>query len=832
MKPSNPIQITQIDINLQELHCVCKLSQGGVQWSFNTRFSTLPGYSEKPNNSHLPGGYFDQFFPVIRNCSPVDISGNNIIANNNAVLDGGGMAIYGIGSINLLPNATLLFRNNTAGRYGGGMYIEEWIHLHKMISQSFFCSFDGMYNGLYFEANKAVAGGDNIYGGNYFGCEVHVVDVPTRNNTVTGLPHYFPKQSQQLSSRSTKPFSVTSSNPIAVCLCENDTVNCSTLSTTNKQVYSGEPFNVTVALVGFGGGVNSGSFIMSTSNDLELISGANSNFVANRSCKIFVYTPKSSHSTNNQFNVTLNISNSLIPDGFLNISLTILPCPSGLMLDTDTKSCVCDSIITQKVPGIKCNVSWMPHPIQHSQNNWIGYYDPLNCTIAHSGCPFDYCVSSSVTFSLNESDLQCNYNRSGILCGQCKPGLSLMLGSNKCSQCSNDWLALILVFAISGVLLVVLLIALNLTVSAGSINGMLFYVNIVKLNESAFFPRGGIPVISQFIAWLNLDWGIETCLYNGLDSYWKVILQFVFPMYLWFLVIAIIIACRYSFKVFRLCGHNAVPVLATLILMSYTKLLRTVTKSLMINTIECGDTEWNVWNVDGNVLYLSGKHIVLFSISLAFLITGVIYTGLVFCSQWLQRGYSGKCCKSTRDPVVKLKPLIDAYTGPYKDKYRFWTGLGLIVRTLLTVIFIFTSEELSLLNNFFITLTSTVMLTMIGSKVYRNKYNAMIETFSDINLFILASVAAPLSINDIDGKSVSMASTISVTLEMLLLLTVSVMHSLTYTRMKCLFEQRERRRYDRKRQCMNNNQRNYGSFVEGPPSPGLQRREPLIYYDN
>ena len=732
----------------------------------------------------------------ITNCC-VFFNGSTIIANNNA-LDGGGMAVYGFGIILLLPNATLLFRNNTAGRYGGAIYIEE-LNMDTFSSAYLYyplCSFSCRRENeckFKFEANKAVAAGDNIYGGNNFNCGL--LQAPLRSNAVTGLPYYFPKQSQQLSSRSTKPFSVTSSNPIAVCLCEADTVNCSTLSTTNKQVYSGQPFNVTVALVGFGGGVNSGSFIMNTSNDLELIYSANSNFVANRSCKTFVYTPKLSHSTNNQFNVTLNISNSLIPDGFLNISLTILPCPSGLVLDTDTKSCVCDSVITHKVPGIRCNVSWMPHPIQYSQSNWIGYYNPLNCTIAHSGCPFDYCVSSSVTFSLNESDLQCNYNRSGILCGQCKPGLSLMLGSNKCSQCSNDWLALIPVFAISGVLLVVLLIALNLTVSVGSINGLLFYANIVKLNESAFFPRGGIPVISQFIAWLNLDWGIETCLYNGLDSYWKVMLQFVFPMYLWFLVIAIIIACRYSFKVSRLCGHNAVPVLATLILMSYTKLLRTVTKSLMINTIECGDTEWNVWNVDANISYLSSKHIVLVSISLAFLVTGVFYTGLVFCSQWLQR-YSGKCFKSTRDPVVKLKPLIDAYTGPYKDKYRFWTGLGLIVRILLTVIFIFTSEESSLLNNFFITLTSTVMLTMIGSKVYRNKYNAMIETFSHINLFILASVAAPLSINDIDGKSVSMASTISVTLEMFSFLSIFVLHSVTRT--SCLFEQRERR-YGRKR---------------------------------
>ena len=712
------------------------------------------------------------------NCMPVYFSGSNIIANNNAAVDGGGMSIRGIGGVRLLPNATLLVRNNTAGRYGGGIYIEEWSYRWQPIWSLYaLCSFVTGNDNVHFEANKAVAAGDNIYGGN-FGCEYDIA-LLTRSMVVTGLPDGFPKQSDRVSSRSTKPFSVTSSPPIAVCLCENDTVNCSTLSTINKQVYSGEPFNVTVAVVGLGGGVNSGNFIATTSNDLELASSTNSNFIANRSCKTFVYTPKLSHSTNNssthnQFNVTLNISNSFIPDGYINIPLTILPCPPGLMLDIDTKSCVCDSVITQKVPGIRCNVSWMPHPIQHSQSNWIGYYNPLNCTIAHSGCPFDYCVSSSATFSLNESDLQCNYNRSGILCGQCKPGLSLMLGSNKCSQCSNDWLALIPVFAISGVLLVVLLIALNLTVSVGSINGLLFYANIVKLNESVFFPRGGIPVISQFIAWLNLDWGIETCLYNGLDSYWKVMLQFVFPMYLWFLVIAIIVACRYSFKVSRLCGHNTVPVLATLILMSYTKLLRTVTKSLMINTIECGDTEWNVWNVDGNVLYLGGKHIVLFSISLMFLITGLIYTGLVFCSQWLQR-YSGKCCKSTRDPVVKLKPLIDAYTGPYKDKYRFWTGLGLIVRILLTVIFTFTSEESSVLNNFFVALT--IMLTIIGSRVYRNKYNAIIETFSYINLFLLALVATPLSINKIDGKSVSVASTISMALEMLLLLIVIVVHS-------------------------------------------------------
>ena len=79
-------------------------------------------------------------------------------------------------------------------------------------------------------------------------------------------------------------------------------------------------------------------------------------------------------------------------------------------------------------------------------------------------------------------------NRSGVLCGECAEGLSLMLGSNKCGQCSNVYLTLLLPFALAGIGLVAILIALNLTVSVGAINGLIFYANIVKIQESFFFP--------------------------------------------------------------------------------------------------------------------------------------------------------------------------------------------------------------------------------------------------------------------------------------------------------------------------------------------------------
>ena len=38
------------------------------------------------------------------------------------------------------------------------------------------------------------------------------------------------------------------------------------------------------------------------------------------------------------------------------------------------------------------------------------------------------------------------------------------------------------------------------------------YCSMVKANEDFFFPNGSVPVVSQFISWLNLDLGIEVCM--------------------------------------------------------------------------------------------------------------------------------------------------------------------------------------------------------------------------------------------------------------------------------------------------------------------------------
>ena len=127
-------------------------------------------------------------------------------------------------------------------------------------------------------------------------------------------------------------------------------------------------------------------------------------------------------------------------------------------------------------------------------------------------CPFDYCLSGELNFSLADPDAQCNRNRSGILCGKCKPGYSLTLGTNECKHCTNIYLLLLVPFTLAGVLLIVFLSLTDMTVTAGTINGLLFFANIVRENQATFFPAQTTETfLSVFIAWLNLDLVMQRC---------------------------------------------------------------------------------------------------------------------------------------------------------------------------------------------------------------------------------------------------------------------------------------------------------------------------------
>ena len=397
-------------------------------------------------------------------------------------------------------------------------------------------------------------------------------------------------------------------------------------------------------------------------------------------------------------------------------------CPPGFNISESARSCVCEQRLANYTK--QCYITnGLGHITRESdKTSWIGYNYTSHELILHPHCPFDYCVNDTVVFPLNNTDLQCAYNRSGLLCGHCKEGYSLVLGSHQCKRCTNSHLALLIPFALMGVALVFLLLVCKLTVATGTLSGLVFYANIVGVNRTIFLPVESTDAFSVFIAWLNLDFGIETCFYNGLDAYGKTWLQFVFPVYIWMLVALTILISHYSQRFAKLLGNNPVSVLATLILLSYTKILRTLIIAVYITYLEYpGNYNRKVWLYDANIDYLVGKHIPLFLVSVAvFLFLFVPYTLLLLFGQWLQAISHLRLFSWVNN--ARLKPFMDAYHAPYKAKHRYWPGLLLVLRFVLLLVFAFNHQR-----NFSINLLAIVvgagilqLWAWVSGGVYKN----------------------------------------------------------------------------------------------------------------
>ena len=382
------------------------------------------------------------------------------------------------------------------------------------------------------------------------------------------------------------------------------------------------------------------------------------------------------------------------------IKFTPCNCPLGFEQNKAIKNnclCICHHKLKQALKSIAdsdCNSTTLL--LSRKRNFWISYI--LNTTlITFEYCPSDFCLPSSPPIYIDLStpdgvDVQCKFNRSGLLCGGCDLGLTLSLGSSRCIECPHYWPALFSVIVLSvllaGIAVVVLMLVLNLTVAKGTLNAMIFYANVLDGNRGLFLSFEHPNFVSVFIAWLNLDIGFDVCFFKGLEMYFKLWLQLAFPIYLILLVVAVIIACKCSSKFAKLVGkRNPVATLATLILLSYARLLHSTIGILSFATLKYTPVNNSdifkeiMWLSDASIPYLSGKHIPLFIVAVLILLIGVPYTILLTSWQWLIRLPNRTPFKWVRN--AKLASFMDAYHAPYVARNRYWTGLLLLARVVL-----------------------------------------------------------------------------------------------------------------------------------------------------
>ena len=471
------------------------------------------------------------------------------------------------------------------------------------------------------------------------------------------------------------------------------------------------------------------------------------------------------------------------------IHLNPCDCPAGFEVYTKVETkcvCICHSKLRSLpfMKELKCNSTSLT--ITRTKPFWISFEN--GNFIVYDECPSDYCVPPflPINIDLNSSDgpdVQCNFKRSGKLCGQCQEGLTLSLGSSRCMECPDYWpanlIAVIIGALFTGVVLVGLLLVTNLTVAAGTLNGVIFYANVLSTNQNLFMPFQNPNFHSVFIAWLNLDLGFDVCFVKGMDTYDKTWLQIAFPVYLILVVITIMIVSKYSVRFSRVISpKNPVATLATLILLSYTKLLDNSIIATLYASLsyipESEDDEYVevVWAYDASVPYLKGKHILLFIVAILVFLIGFVYTFLLLFWQWLVYLPNNILFKWVRN--TKLSSFIDAYHAPFSARNRYWTGLLLLARVILHVTAAISGiPSVNLLSILLVIGCIFLLQGYSGIHIYKRWPLNILEFTSYFNILIYTS--CKFYVLQTEGSSIAIAY-VSISVEFVLFLSVIVYH--------------------------------------------------------
>ena len=659
-------------------------------------------------------------------------------------------------TLSILHNTTVYWENNHAIR-GGAIYVQDasplsyctpltpYIPLEECFFQLPGQNLSSINVQLIFINNSADDAGSVLYGGAIDSCKLtHGLDIYSSGKVFNMLVHN--------NNTDYKITSNISSDPFQICPCENNLPNCSIIEyQLPHMVYPGETFQVSVVAVGQRNGPVP-STVISSFDKIQNPEGTDSKLLgsqylqqANNTCTKLNYTL---FSLSHMFVSILLHAESSPCSKFDDIHpLPIIvflnqTCPPGFNISELQKSCVCEPRLAHYTNTCIITNSLGYITRDSGRQFWVGYDSQSSELILHPLCPFGYCVSQTVIFPLNNTDLQCAHNRTGLLCGACKKGYSLVLGTSHCHSCTNSHLFLLIPFAVMGIALVFFLLVCKLTVATGTLSGLVFYANIVAANRTFFLPVESTNIFSVFIAWLNLNFGIETCFYNGMDAYSKTWLQFVFPGYIWMLVGLMIIISRYSRRFAKILGNNPVSVLATLILLSYTTIQRSLI-TIPLTYLEYPTYNRWVWLYDANIDYLGKKHIPLFLVAvLVFLFLFLPYTLLLLFGQWLQAISHLRLFSWVNS--ARLKPFMDSYHAPYKAKHRYWPGLQLMLRFVLLLVFAFNSEEDPSINLLAMLVANGFLLAWawVSGGVYRNSCLDALECSFALNLITLVGATS------------------------------------------------------------------------------------------
>ncbi len=652
----------------------------------NVTITGTPGFGSKFYNN-TPGVF------VVAG-SNIQLRGH-VKFEDNYAFNGGAISVYDSTKIFLHEGSDIFFARNRALQLGGAIYgnalgtgIADACMMQVIGPSLIYNPRDaGVLNlTLTFVNNTAGEAGNSIYGNPIYGC-VYLPESSVQHTVVLNNEGELYSAIFNFKSTVDNGIQELSSVPQRLCYCGDNTEFseefCGT-TTTGQYIASIHTFpgkEFTVNLIPVDGAIAPVSSLLyaeiesNSKDDLRFGPAQSIRRLNGAGCTAVSFALYGTGDTT--ASVFLYTSSGGIP---VIVNLTIGSCPPGFTLELNSDGllqCECEPFVTDHIETT-CNDT--TYTILRPENAWIGVQSSgAKSEVAYvQTCPINYCNDYVTEVDLRIEDQLCDTGRAGVLCGECSSSLSVVFGSAKCEKCSSLWLLTIPLYGIAGIFLVFVLFALDLTVTKSTIIGLIFYANIVSVNANIFFRGTGQGFLFVFVSLLNLELGFPVCFYNGMNEIAKIGFQFIFPAYLLVLCGAIIYLSRWSSRMQKITASSGVAVLATLIYLSYSKILRTVIDILSFATLKSPGESRLVWLFDGNVEYFKGVHIFLGTVAFVVILVLIVpYTVSLSLVVLIQR----------RSRRIRLKPLIDVYVASFKDKWRFWFGIRLFVLTIMCVLY-------------------------------------------------------------------------------------------------------------------------------------------------
>ena len=365
--------------------------------------------------------------------STMFFSNSSVTFIGNIADNGGAINLKEGSYIRISDTTNISLLENKARYYGGGIFVDEiglWIRKTQSIRCYIYLEKDLKHkNIIHFENNTADLAGMSLFGG--------WIDVCTRMNNFD-ISNVFDFKVNHNNS-----FSEISSNPTRVCMCVGS-VPQKYLSSKNVTLYPGQTFQLKAVAVGQRFGVIPAVVRAQVENkQYNVIDDLQKWQDVGKECTLLQYTL---HSSNQYETILLTINNQLIPSPStgsnqnlllellqFRINFVLQKCYIGFVFDSNYNTCVCHHLLKQQ--GIHCNIT--SHTVIRKAPKWMSSTPHSQDIMLNHQCPLHYCKTLDVSLNLSNSDDQCAFNHSGILCGACQSGLSQVLGTSNCRKCSN-----------------------------------------------------------------------------------------------------------------------------------------------------------------------------------------------------------------------------------------------------------------------------------------------------------------------------------------------------------------------------------------------------------